>query len=99
MKIERIDSQPPFREQDFTFPDSTVQGAFVAKKKNAIFVRSRSRYKLECDGVHIVYADGTGHIKWKRGEFPFSAGDALRLEKTGEYEINGKGNYLIIFEK
>lgn len=99
MKIERIQSAPPFQEKDFIFSDKMVQGAFVAKKENALFVRSRSRYKLECDGVHVVYADGEGYVKWKRGEFPFSAGDVLRLEKTGEYEINGKGNYLIIFEK
>ncbi|MBO5525684.1 MAG: hypothetical protein J5993_02945 [Clostridia bacterium] len=100
MQLTPIPFEPPYSEQDFTFSEKKVQGATIGKKDDALFIVSQSRYKLECDQKHLVYiAEGNGHFKWKRGEKDFHRGEGFLLEKIGEYELNGRGKYLIIFEK
>lgn len=100
MQLTTTAYEPPYQEKDFAFSEKKVQGATIGKKENALFILSASRYKLECEAKHLVYViEGNGHFKWKRGEKDFHTGEAFLLEKVGEYELNGKGKYLIIFEK
>lgn len=97
MKIEMIPFEPPFKESDFTLSEQKVQGAYIAKTEEAIFVVSSSRFKSETKPTQKVYVlEGKGHFKWKRGEKDYEAGQAFLLDGIGEYELNGKGKYLII---
>lgn len=83
-------------EQEFQFSDKTVQGARLGKKDNFLFVRSPRRYKLYADGVDtLLFLEGTGHIKWARGETAFCAGESIRVEGAGEYEVNGACAFVV----
>lgn len=67
-----------------------VQGGVLSVCGDVKHVKSPKRFKLYCDGTLLLrIAEGKGFIKWARGEFPFAAGDILRLRNAGEAELNG----------
>lgn len=76
-----------------------VQGGKKRAKDGFLYVESGGRYKLFTEGVDyvkILSLQGKGFIKWARGEFPLSEGDAVAAEQPGEYEINGKCAFMAI---
>ena len=78
-------------------PPVKVQGSELRALDDMLLITSGGRYKLfteGCDYVRVL--EGKGHVKWARGEYPFSEGDILRLDGVKEYELNGKGRYVIV---
>ena len=78
-------------------PDDDAGNACVIALDDMLLIKSGGRYKLfteGCDYVRVL--EGKGHVKWARGEYPFSEGDILRLDSVKEYELNGKGRYVIV---
>ena len=74
-----------------------VQGSELRALDDMLLIKSGGRYKLfteGCDYVRVL--EGKGHVKWARGEYPFSEGDILRLDGVKEYALNGKGIYVIV---
>lgn len=97
MKIEKTEPFPYPAREDFTMQGACVQGARIGKKGSALLIISPRRYKLYTDGRDLVrIEEGHGFFKWKRGETPFSAGDCFEVCQTGEYEISGKGVYIVL---
>lgn len=85
--------------EDFSMNDSPVQGARTGRRGNARFVDSPRRFKLFSEGNDVVcFLRGSGHFKWQRGETPFAAGDAFRIEGEGEYEVNGPCAFIVVRE-
>lgn len=77
-------------KEAFIFSEKTVQGAKVGKRGADMYIESPRRFKLFSDAKERVdVLEGEGFIKWKRGEIPFSAGDAFETDAAGEYELNG----------
>ena len=100
MKIEKTEPFPCPAQEDFMMQETRVQGARIGKKGSALLIVSPRRYKLYTDGRDLVrIVEGSGFFKWKRGETPFSAGDSFEVSQTGEYEINGKGVYIVLREQ
>ena len=97
MKIEKTAALPLAENgEGFIFSEKTVQGAKVGKKEDLTYIISPRRFKLytdSCDKLSIL--KGTGFIKWKRGETPFSAGDCFNVCETGEYELNGNCEFVV----
>lgn len=74
-----------------------VQGGLKYECGNLLKIESGGRYKLFTETRdYIKILEGGGHFKWARGETPFSAGDIFLAEEPGEYELNGKGVFLIL---
>lgn len=72
-----------------------VQGSELRALDDMLLITSGGRYKLfteGCDYVRVL--EGKGHVKWARGEYPFSEGDILRLDGVKEYELNRKEDTL-----
>ncbi|MGN1235352.1 MAG: hypothetical protein ACI4U2_05190 [Christensenellaceae bacterium] len=100
MQITRTEGIAPYTERDFTFSEKKVQGGRVAKREDALFLISGGRYKRVAEGKERVYVlEGEGYFKWKRGETKYREGDVWLVDAVGEYELNGKGKYLVVFEK
>ncbi len=77
----------------------TVQGAVLSACGNVKHVKSPKRFKIYSNGTLLLrITEGGGFIKWARGEFPFAAGDLLRLKHTGEAELNGACAFYYIQE-
>lgn len=103
MKIEKLTQETLPQDISLLFDESIfpppvkVQGGEKRALGNMLLVTSGGRYKLfteGCDYVRVL--EGKGHVKWARGEYPFSEGDILRLDGVKEYELNGKGRYVIV---
>ena len=78
-------------------PPVKVQGGEKRALGDMLLIQSGGRYKLYTgtqDYVRVI--EGKGHIKWARGEVPFSEGDILLLDGVKEYELNGRGRYCIV---
>ncbi len=97
-KLQTLPEGVTFLEDLSGITPKTVQGgSLYAKDKTSFFVESGGRYKLFSEQVdYVKIIEGSGHFKWARGETPLCAGDIFRLEKVGEYEINGKCRFAVI---
>ncbi len=101
MKIEKVTEDmwpevPVFDESIFP-PPLKVQGSELRALDDMMLINSGGRFKLfteGCDYVRVL--EGSGHIKWARGEHPFHEGDLIKLDGVKEYELNGKGRFLVI---
>ena len=81
----------------FAFSDRTVQGARLGRAGDSLYIFSPRRFKLFAEGRdEVVIVRGEGHIKWKRGEIPFCAGDVFAAEDAEEYDLCGAGVFFII---
>ncbi|MBR7099611.1 MAG: hypothetical protein IKC91_00430 [Clostridia bacterium] len=98
MKISKLQTEISFPSLDaFVMQDTPVQGAKIGKADNALLIQSSKRYKLFTEGRDLVkVVEGEGFFKWKRGETKFCAQDVFEVCETGEYELNGKGVYIVI---
>ncbi len=77
----------------------SVQSGSVRSCKNLLLIESGGRFKRFCTGTEIVRIEqGSGHLKWKRGELPFAEGDIFAAEDVGEYDFYGGGVFLIVKE-
>lgn len=82
---------------EFIMQENSVQGAKTGKKDGALLIVSPRRYKLFTTGMdRVKIVEGAGFFKWKRGETKFCAGECFEIAAVGEYEINGKGIYVIL---
>ena len=87
----------PQEKQAFAFSEKTVQGAKVGKRGEDMYIESPRRFNLYTDAKERVEVlEGGGYIKWKRGEIPFSAGDAFDVDAPGEYELNGACAFAVL---
>lgn len=98
MKILKLQESFDTPAQDeFIMQEPAVQGAKIGKKDDALLIVSPRRYKLFTTGMdRVKIIEGVGFFKWKRGEVKFSDGDCFEVDEVGEYEINGKGVYVIV---
>ena len=101
MKLRKIDAEIFFSALpagDLAFGAARrVQGADVSAYQNVTRIVSGGRYKRFPAGSELLRAArGTGHIKWARGETPFSAGDCFLAEGLEEYELNGGGEFYAV---
>ena len=98
MKILKLQEQfdTPAKEE-FIMQEAAVQGAKIGKKDGALLIVSSRRYKLFTTGMdRVKIVKGDGFFKWKRGEVKFFEGDCFEIDEVGEYEINGKGVYVVV---
>ena len=80
----------------FVFSEKKVQGAELGKRGDDLYTVSPGRFKLFAEGKERVnILEGSGYIKWKRGEIPFCAGDAFEADGAGEYEVNGNCTFIV----
>ncbi len=78
----------------------TVQGAVLSACGEVKYVKSPKRFKIYSNGTLLLrITEGGGFIKWARGEFPFAAGDILRLNNVGETELNGACAFIYCTER
>ena len=97
MNIRRTECAALPAEREFVFSDKTVQGARMGKKGESLYISSPRRFKLFAKGSEtLCIVRGEGHIKWKRGEIPFCAGDVFAAEDAEEYDLCGAGVFFII---
>jgi len=74
-----------------------VQGGTKECCGNLIKITSGGRYKLFTESEDLIcIAEGEGHFKWARGEIGFHAKECFSVKEAGEYELNGKGIFLIL---
>lgn len=96
MKITRIQYPRP-DGGGYTVSPGKVQGAIIAKNGENLSVISPRRFKLHTEQKEILYIlEGKGHIKWARGEIPFTRDDCFLADSCGEYEVNGNASFLVI---
>lgn len=77
-----------------------VQGGELRACGEVKYVKSPKRHKLYGEGTLLLRViEGEGFIKWARGEFPFAAGDILRLNNVGEAELNGACAFIYCTER
>ena len=75
----------------------SVQSGSVCSGENALLIQSSGRFKRFSDAKeYLRIEEGAGHIKWKRGELPFSAGDVFFADAPEEYDFYGAGKFLIV---
>ena len=93
MKIEKLTQETLPEDISLCFDESIfppavkVQGGEKRALGNMLLVTSGGRYKLfteGCDYVRVL--EGKGHVKWARGEYPFSEGDILRLDGVRKFQ-------------
>ncbi len=100
MRLTRL-AQPiaaeAFPPDDLIFDEGiAVQSGRLFRGGNYLRIESGGRFKRFCAGRELVgVAEGSGFIKWARGETPFAAGDAFEADGEGEYELYGVGRYYI----
>ncbi len=98
-RIEKLAAAPEDVRFDgeATAAPAKVQGGERTPLADGFSVVSGGRFKLETNGRDFVrIREGSGHIKWARGEFPFSEGDILLVSEAGEYEICGRCRFTVI---
>ena len=95
MRLVKTEETLSFDETKFS-PPIRVQGGTRRSFEDLLLIESGGRFKLFTEGTDLIAVlSGEGHFKWARGETPFRAGDAFLAENLGEYELNGKGKFLI----
>ena len=47
----------------------------------------------------LTVREGSGYIKWARGELPFRAGECVLAEGLEEYDLYGEGEFLVTILK
>lgn len=100
MKLTRITAieqgtEVPAREE---FGEArAVQSGTVRVCRNAVLIESGGRFKRFSDAKEYIRIEsGEGHIKWKRGELPFCAGDVFLADEAEEYDFYGAGIFLVV---
>lgn len=98
MNLSKLTESFPFPTtfDDFSAPRN-VQSCFVRALDNATLIESGGRFKRfasPCERILIL--KGNGHFKYKRGELPFSEGEAFAAEGLEEYDFYGEGTFLIV---
>ncbi len=74
-----------------------VQNARVRSAAGALRIESSGRFKRFSDATEYIRIErGAGHIKWKRGEVPFAAGDMFCADAAEEYDFYGEGVFVIV---
>lgn len=74
-----------------------VQGGLKCESGNLVKVVSGGRFKLFTKTRdYVKFLAGNGHFKWARGETAFAEKDVFLIEEAGEYEINGKCEFLVL---
>lgn len=98
MNIVKLQTEIHVPEKtQFVMQEQTVQGAKIGKSGNDLLIISPRRYKLYTDGAdRVKIVEGEGFFKWKRGETKFRTGDNFEISQVGEYEINGKGTFVVL---
>lgn len=98
MKLCHVTEEISFPETFELFcAPSTVQSGTVRTFENYILIESSGRFKRFPVGTeHIKILEGNGHIKWKRGDLPFTAGDTVLAEGLSEYDFYGTGRFLVL---
>ena len=103
MKIEKLTQETLPQDISLLYDESIfpppvkVQGGEKRALGNMLLITSGGRYKLYTetqDYVRVI--EGKGHIKWARGEVPFSEGDILLLDGVKEYELNGNCVFAVL---
>ena len=98
MKLSKLTENFPFPTSfdDFSAP-RMVQSCSVRTLGNATLIESGGRFKrFSASDEHILIMKGNGHFKYKRGELPFSEGEAFLAEDVEEYDFYGEGTFLIV---
>ena len=103
MKIEKLTQETLPEDISLLYDESIfpppvrVLRSELRALDDMLLITSGGRYKLFTEGFDYVRVlEGKGHVKWARGEYPFAEGDILRLDGVKEYELNGKGSYVIV---
>lgn len=97
MNISKIEKITVPQKEEFTMQEGTVQAATIGKCGKFLYVNSPKRYKLFTDGTDtVLFLSGNGFFKWKRGETKFACGDCFAVSETGEYEINGASEFIVL---
>lgn len=83
-------------ETEFSEPIK-VQGGMKSESGSLVRVVSGGRFKLFTKTRdYVKFLAGSGHFKWARGETAFAEKDVFLVEEAGEYEINGKCEFLVL---
>ena len=98
MKIGALPQGVAIPPQEAFGEARSVQGCSVRRCGAVMRIESGARFKrFGAEGrEYVAVRAGEGHIKWKRGEIPFCAGDVFAAEDAEEYDLCGAGVFFII---
>ena len=103
MELKKLDAAAqaalPVPPERFGAPRA-VQGGKVCAAGAFVHIVSGGRFKrFPARQEALTVREGSGYIKWARGELPFRAGECVLAEGLEEYDLYGEGEFLVTILK